>query len=851
MRRASLALALSSVVACTGTPASDGGTIFTLGDGGPCSAGTCTVDDLCPCIAPWESHAEYVLCVERARELLAPDGGTTVASAEASSCGRCNGPVALLFMPAGTTTVPRTTTTMAVLGDGRVLVAGGKNGSNDLSSADLYDPILNRFTPTGSMAVTRGNATATTLDTGKVLLVGGASNGIDQTGTAELYDPATGTFAMTGALHHERTIHSATLLNDGRVLIAGGYSTTDGGVSLAANLRDLASAEIYDPTAGTFSDAGSLATPRNRHSATLLADGTVLVAGGHTVPLGDLASAERFDPKVNKFTSTGSLHEGRRRHAAALLADGRVLVAGGTDDVNQIATAEIYDPMTSMFTITGSLTVAREDLAAVTLPDGQALFIGGDNATGELGVADLFDPTAGVFFATGSLAVGREFPVAALLPGGDVLVVGGDNDNGALDDAELYQPVCTAFVPDGGAPILSDMITPPPDLAMMSLPDLAMPDLAIASPDQSVALDLALPPADLSVAAPSDLLPAPWSCSIAATSGNKPGSSSTWPNLLPRDFNKDGRADFVVHSTCSAGAMSVTTYLGKSDGTLGSSASTDLPLCATAGAAGDLTGDGTLDLVIAGGTTIDVMPGVGDGTFNAPVSTTTVSATITGIGVVDLDNDGKQDVVMTTAGGLYVLKGSGGMLQAPALITATQASSVFVVGALYGNKGGWASIYPDATLIDNSCKPAQNNHGTYGDATGVLGSFTTLHCGIIVDLAIGNFGGPASGGIGWIQGPASSSGGNAQWAGYVAGSGFSGPGGGTSVNQPVANDAVGDLNGDGTSDFVAGFTAYLANGGGIVNLGLAFQPAGAADFTGDGKDDLYGFIPQWTVCVSH
>ena len=142
--------------------------------------------------------------------------------------------------------------------------------------------------------------------------------------SAELYDPATDTFSPTGSLATARGLHTATLLADGRVLIAGG-----GPASWAIEGAYLASAELYDPKTGTFSPTGSMATPREDHTATLLADGRVLIAGGNDVGDHGVASAELYDPKTGTFSPTGSMTTARGFHTATLLADGRVLIAGG------------------------------------------------------------------------------------------------------------------------------------------------------------------------------------------------------------------------------------------------------------------------------------------------------------------------------------------------------------------------------------------------------------------------------------------------------------------------------------------------------------------------------------------
>jgi hypothetical protein len=228
------------------------------------------------------------------------------------------------FITSGLVNVGSSCDTATLLPSGKVLYTGTglpTNGAPATDFAELYDPAIDRSILTGNMTIPRCQHTATLLLNGKVLITGGQTIGT-QTPTAELYDPLSGTFIATGSMSVPRIGHTATLLPSGMVLITGGLNCTSGCVYLNA-------AELYDPVAGTFSRTGNLGAGRSVHTATLLANGKVLIAGGTSDGTNPIANAELYDSATGFFTQTGAMINPRLDFTATLLPSGKVLLAGG------------------------------------------------------------------------------------------------------------------------------------------------------------------------------------------------------------------------------------------------------------------------------------------------------------------------------------------------------------------------------------------------------------------------------------------------------------------------------------------------------------------------------------------
>lgn len=244
-----------------------------------------------------------------------------------------------------------------------------------------------------------------------------------------------------------RVNHSATRLGNGTVLLAGGAEHSSETPPGSAALRAIASAQIYDWATRKIVNTGDMVTARADHTATLLRDGTVLIAGGSAPQ--PLAEAEIYDPSTGRFSATGKLREARQSHTAALLPDGRVLLCGGTGAGNKsLSSAEIYDPRTKIFTAAGNMTTARTSFHAVTLKDGRILLAGGFGAAGE--TAEIYDPMRGNFRATGTMTTARYGFSATLLDSGQVLIAGGSagsSGGAAVSSVEIYNPVAGSFRP--------------------------------------------------------------------------------------------------------------------------------------------------------------------------------------------------------------------------------------------------------------------------------------------------------------------------------------------------------------------------------------------------------------------
>jgi N-acetylneuraminic acid mutarotase len=337
--------------------------------------------------------------------------------------------------------------TATLLPDGKVLVAGGTVGTGLLASAELYDPGNGSWTATGSMPTPRQFHTATLLPDGKVLVAGGTGSN-NTTGSnsalasAELYDPGNGSWTATGSMVAPRMFHTATLLPDGKVLVAGGTAVPGG--DTGGGKPPLASAELYDPKSGSWTATGSMPTPRQFHTATLLPDGKVLVAGGSGSNSASLkpplASAALYDPGSGSWTATGNMVTPRSDFTATLLPDGKVLVAGGLHSGVQAAAAELYDPGNGSWSATGSMVTPRADQTATLLPDGKVLVAGGSGSNGALASAERYDPGSGSWTAAGSMVTPRQSHTATLLPDGKVLVAGGFGAEAPVVTAELYDP---------------------------------------------------------------------------------------------------------------------------------------------------------------------------------------------------------------------------------------------------------------------------------------------------------------------------------------------------------------------------------------------------------------------------
>jgi N-acetylneuraminic acid mutarotase len=304
-----------------------------------------------------------------------------------------------------------------------IAIIGGRTLSPDKEVAGSSGAV-------STMGTARYSHTATLLPNGKVLIVGGRT-GVDNSmlaqalpsASAELYDPSSNTWSPTASLAAARDQHTATLLSNGKVLVAGG--------------DDHGTAELYDPSSGTWSPAGTMAEPRSQHTATLLLTGNVLVAGGSH----GTTSAELYDPSTNSWSAARDLNSARRDHTATLLPGGNVFVDGGYGQ----RSGELYDPSSNVWSSTGAAWFGqvRRYHTASLLPNGKVLIAGGEKAGMYfIGSATIYDPSSNTWSSAGRMVRSRQGHTATLLSTGKVLVAGGVGFSlfGIYSVAELYDP---------------------------------------------------------------------------------------------------------------------------------------------------------------------------------------------------------------------------------------------------------------------------------------------------------------------------------------------------------------------------------------------------------------------------
>jgi Kelch motif protein/galactose oxidase-like protein len=294
------------------------------------------------------------------------------------------------FTPAGNMTTARDFPGAASLPDGRVLIVGGGLTTffDPQTSAEIFDPKTNTFSAAGvgSMAVPRYGPATAALPDGRILVAGGY-DGNDDVASAEVFDPKSGTFSNVGSMAAAREGAATALLPDGRLLVAGGASN-----------ESLDSSEIFDPKTNTFSPGPNLPQGVDAPASAPISQGRTLIAGGYTTDYS--TGSVVFTPPAT-FTSAGSIAVKAYGPAGAALPQGRALVAGGYDGTpsGYLDNAEIFDPQTNAFSSAGvgKLLDSREEAAGAALPDGRALVAGGFDEKGALSTAELLSVPSSSF----------------------------------------------------------------------------------------------------------------------------------------------------------------------------------------------------------------------------------------------------------------------------------------------------------------------------------------------------------------------------------------------------------------------------------------------------------------------
>jgi N-acetylneuraminic acid mutarotase len=289
------------------------------------------------------------------------------------------------------------------------------------------------------MAEARSYPAAVLLRDGRVLVIGGFGPNFGRLRDAEVYDPLANRWSDAGDFGSRRLVLATALLPDGRVFLAGDPNTR--------------AVELYDPVRNTWTSAGNMPMQQDTNATVTLRDGRVVFLGGCG---GDcpMATVQAYVPSTSTWSRLASMSAPRSEASATVLADGRVLLMAGRSeaDGSPLASAEVYDPATNAWTAVAPMATPRMDAFAILLPTRKVLVIGGragSTPLQPLATAELYDPASNSWSLAGKMSVARTGHTATLLPGGQVLVTGGFAPSGGktLASAEIYDPLSNAWSP--------------------------------------------------------------------------------------------------------------------------------------------------------------------------------------------------------------------------------------------------------------------------------------------------------------------------------------------------------------------------------------------------------------------
>lgn len=382
------------------------------------------------------------------------------------------------WQPTGSMSKPRHGHATAALQSGGALVVSGFSSADGfVSQSERWDPATGIWSLVAPSLMARMGATATTLADGRVLVVGGTTD-TGVTNSAELYDPRANTWTATGSMADPRGDHTATVLADGKVLVTGGVDDSgDPGTPGAS--QD--TAEVYDPSTGTWSSAGSFGETRRGHQAVRLANGHVLIVGGHDLAGGGLAfrnSARIYDPEANVWTAVASLTLPRSTMAAGVLPDGSALIANGFWFLGAHSSSFRFDPTADTWSSAGSTGVTGPNAAGVTLGDGRFLLTS-SASTG----TPLYDatPVTGGWTARYATAEARSERTLTMLADGRVLIAGGVGKA----SAEVFTPPAGRTARGGDFPAVrsGDPVEQDVTIRSSGVDSLVIDDVVVAGAD--------------------------------------------------------------------------------------------------------------------------------------------------------------------------------------------------------------------------------------------------------------------------------------------------------------------------------------------------------------------------------